>query len=91
MMKKLLTKKARSFIVSHPPKRFDLELMKHTPDLTRRTLRHAERGLMKSTHNKLTFDLIADATSLWSARLEQPCPAGLKSMIIVDQTVRSGP
>jgi len=65
--------------------------MKLTPDLARRTLRHAERILMKSTQYKLKFDLIADATSLWSARLEQPCPAGLTSRIIVDQTVRSGP
>jgi len=46
---------------------------------------------MKSTHYKLTFDLIAAATSLWSAILEQPCPAGITPMIIVDQTVRSGP
>jgi len=46
---------------------------------------------MKSTHYKQSFDLIADVTGLWSARLEQPCPAGLTSMIIVDQTVRSGP
>jgi hypothetical protein len=65
--------------------------MKPTPDLRRRTLRRAERVLMKSTHYKQTFDLIAEATSLWSAHLEQPCSAGLTSMIIVDQTVRSGP
>ena len=90
-MKKLLTKTARSSIVSHPLKLFDLRGMKPAPGFARRTLRHAERILMKSTHYKLTFDLIADATSLWSARLEQPCPAGLTSMIIVDQTVRSGP
>jgi hypothetical protein len=46
---------------------------------------------MKSTHYKLTFDLIADATSLWSTRLAEPCPAGITSMFVVDQTVRSGP
>jgi len=46
---------------------------------------------MISIHYKLTFDLIADATSLWRAHLEQPCTVGLTSMIIVGQTVRSGP
>lgn len=46
---------------------------------------------MKNTHYKPTFDLIADASSLWSARLEQPCPAGITSMFVIDQTVRSGP
>lgn len=46
---------------------------------------------MESTHFNLTFDLIADATSLWSTRLEQPCASGFTSFPVMDQTVGAGP
>jgi hypothetical protein len=44
---------------------------------------------MKFEQYKITVDVVG--TALWSARLEQGCPIGIKPFFVMDQTARTGP